>query len=104
MNLLTSFLFPSLKSAQATWSPTRDVEKPAIWLETVIKDIYGWIQFHRHQSWMTFSSYWLFHSCWSYFSDAENKLLNKFFDFAEIQTGPPDPQADVLTARPRRPP
>ena len=39
ISLLTSFLFPSLKSTQATWSLTGEVDKPTIWLEMVIKDI-----------------------------------------------------------------
>ena len=54
------FLIPSLKSTQDAWSPTPSfgvVEKPTIWLDMVIVDVYEWYQFLVHND---STQYWLF--------------------------------------------
>ena len=57
-----------------------DVEKPIIWLETVVVELYGWIHFHRH---LCITTWWLslFTSCWF---DQACKFMSDFSSFVGV--------------------
>ena len=92
ISLLTSFLYPSLRSTQVTWSPTplRDVDKPTIWLGTAV------VEFVQNLVQNDTRGDSLFTACWDnpevFFFLATEKECHR----RDSNRGPPERGAEII--------